>query len=75
MLKDKKALILQELNIEENKAIVSLPETGGEEQLTIEELESNFVGYLFLIKQQYRGDRNFDVHIDNSKEHWLWQKN
>jgi ATP-binding cassette subfamily C protein LapB len=74
MLKDKKALVLQELNIEENKAIVSLPETGGEEVLTIEELESNFVGYLFLIKQQYRGDRNFDVHIDNSKEHWLWQK-
>jgi ATP-binding cassette subfamily C protein LapB len=74
MLKDKKALVLQELNIEENKAIVSLPETGGEEQLTIEELESSFVGYLFLIKQQYRGDRNFDVHVDNSKEHWLWQK-
>ena len=74
MLKDKKALVLQELNIEENRAIVSLPETGGEEQLTIEELESSFVGYLFLIKQQYRGDRNFDVHIDNSKEHWLWQK-
>ena len=74
MLKDKKALVLQELNIEENTAIVSLPETGGEERLTIEELESNFVGYLFLIKQQYRGDRNFDVHIDNSKEHWLWKK-
>jgi ATP-binding cassette subfamily C protein LapB len=74
MLKDKKALVLQELNIEENRAIVSLPETGGEEQLTIEELESSFVGYLFLIKQQYRGDRNFDVYVDNAKEHWLWQK-
>jgi len=74
MLKNKKALVLQELDIENNKAIVSLPETGGEEQLSIEELESNFVGYLFLIKQQYRGDRNFDVHLDNSKEHWLWQK-
>ena len=74
MLKDKKAVVLQELDIEKNKAIVSLPETGGEEQLTIEALESSFVGYLFLIKQQYRGDRNFDVHIDNSKEHWLWQK-
>lgn len=74
MLKDKKAIILQELDIEKNKAIISLPETGGEEQLTIEALESSFVGYLFLIKQQYRGDRNFDVHLDNSKEHWLWQK-
>ncbi|MGB1262441.1 MAG: type I secretion system permease/ATPase [Cognaticolwellia sp.] len=74
MLKDKKAAVLQELDIDNNSAVVSLPETGGEEQLTIEALESNFVGYMFLIKQQYRGDRNFDVHIDSSKEHWLWQK-
>lgn len=73
MLKDKNACVLQELNLQENKAIVTLPETGGEEQLTVEELESNFVGYLFLIKQQYRGDRNFDVHINDSKEHWLWK--
>lgn len=74
MLKNKKALVLQELDIEKNEAIVSLPETGGKAQLTIEELESNFVGYLFLIKQQYRGDRNFDVHIDSTDEHWLWKK-
>ncbi|MDO7086513.1 type I secretion system permease/ATPase [Pseudocolwellia sp. AS88] len=71
MLKDKKACVLQELNIEENKAIVTLPETGGEERLTIEELESNYVGYLFLIKQQYRGDREFDVHVNDSAEHWI----
>ncbi|MFB1037162.1 MAG: cysteine peptidase family C39 domain-containing protein, partial [Sinobacterium sp.] len=68
MLKDKNACVLQELNLGKNKAIVTLPETGGEEQLSIEELESNFVGYLFLIKQQYRGDRNFDVHINDSTE-------
>ncbi|MFT4746064.1 MAG: ATP-binding cassette subfamily C protein LapB [Congregibacter sp.] len=73
MLKDKQACVLQELNLEDNRALVTLPETGGEEQLSIEELESNFVGYLFLIKQQYRGDRNFDVHINDSKKHWLWQ--
>jgi ATP-binding cassette subfamily C protein LapB len=73
MLKDKNACVLQELNLEENKAIVTFPETGGEERLTIEELESSFVGYLFLIKQQYRGDRNFDVHISDSNEHWLWK--
>jgi len=71
MLKDKSACVLQELNIEENKAIVTLPETGGEERLTIEELESNYVGYLFLIKQQYRGDREFDVHVNDTTEYWL----
>ena len=73
MLKDKQACVLQEINLEKNSAIITLPETGGEEQLSIEDLESNFVGYLFLIKQQYRGDRNFDVHINDSKKHWLWQ--
>ncbi|MGS2721169.1 type I secretion system permease/ATPase [Paraglaciecola aestuariivivens] len=73
MLKDKQACVLQELDLQANHAIVTLPETGGEEKLSIEELESNFVGYLFLVKQQYRGDRNFDVFVGDSKEHWLWQ--
>lgn len=73
MLKDKKSCILQELDIKANKAVISLPETGGEEILTIDELESVYVGYLFLIKKQYHGDRHFDVHLHDSKLHWLWQ--
>ncbi|MEH6452685.1 MAG: type I secretion system permease/ATPase [Psychromonas sp.] len=73
LLKDKKACILQSLDIKANKAIVTLPETGGESQMTIEELESVYVGYLFLIKQKYHVDRDFDVHIGDSKKHWLWQ--
>lgn len=72
MFKDQKAGILQSLDFKANIAIISLPETGGEEQLTIEELESVYVGYLFLIKQKYHGDRNFDVHIGDTKKHWLW---
>ena len=72
LLKDQKACVLQEINIKENKAIISLPETGGEEQLTIEALEVVYVGYLFLIKQKYHGDRNFDVHLAGTKKHWLW---
>ncbi|MCG6200677.1 type I secretion system permease/ATPase [Psychromonas antarctica] len=72
LLKDQKACILQELDIKANKAVVSLPETGGEEQLTIEGLESVYVGYLFLIKQKYHGDRDFDVHLGGTKKHWLW---
>ncbi|WDE02651.1 type I secretion system permease/ATPase [Thalassomonas actiniarum] len=73
LLKDKDACVLQELSPAENSAVISLPETGGEQRLTVAELEESFVGYLFLIKQIYRGDRHFDVHIQNSAEHWLWQ--
>ena len=72
MLKDQKACILQELDFENNIAIVSLPETGGEEKLTIEELESVYVGYLFLVKKQYHGDPDFDVHLHDNQKHWLW---
>ncbi|WDE08526.1 type I secretion system permease/ATPase [Thalassomonas viridans] len=73
LLKDKNACVLQELDLAQNQAVISLPETGGEERLTVAELEAHFVGYLFLIKQVYRGDRHFDVHVHKSNEHWLWQ--
>jgi len=72
MLKDQKACILQSIDFKMNKAVISQPETGGEAALSIEELESVYVGYLFLIKQKYHGDRDFDVHINNEKKHWLW---
>ena len=74
LLKDKKAAVLQKINVEENSATISLPETGGEETLLITELEALYTGYLFLIKQHYRGDKNFDVHINDNTEHWLWKK-
>ena len=72
MLKDQKACVLQELDFDNDKAIVSLPETGGQDELTIADLETQYVGYLFLIKQQYRGDKLQDVHHYQHKEHWLW---
>ncbi|MFT5880883.1 MAG: ATP-binding cassette subfamily C protein LapB [Moritella sp.] len=73
LLKDQKACVLQELDFDQDKAIISMPETGGEARLTIAELEAIYVGYLFLIKQQYHGDRDFDVHLHDTKKHWLWE--
>jgi ATP-binding cassette subfamily C protein LapB len=72
MLKDQKACVLQSLDFKNNKVVITLPETGGEEQLTVEALEAVYVGYLFLIKQKYHVDRDFDVHISDTKTHWLW---
>ncbi|QYJ75010.1 type I secretion system permease/ATPase [Shewanella sp. FJAT-52076] len=69
LLKDKKACLLRELTPE--KAVIQLPETGGEETLPVEQLETLYVGYLFLVKQQYRGDMRFDVHHHDNKSHWL----
>ncbi len=72
MLKDQKACVLQSLDFKNNNVVISLPDTGGEEQLSIEALEAVYVGYLFLIKQKYHVDRDFDVHISDTQTHWLW---
>ncbi|QYK01165.1 type I secretion system permease/ATPase [Shewanella psychrotolerans] len=73
LLKDKKACLLREINFDNDRAVIQLPETGGEEQLSIEALEAMYVGYLFLVKQQYRGDMGFDLHQHDNKSHWLLQ--
>ena len=72
LLNDKKACVLREIDEDQDRAVIQLPESGGEQALTIEELESLYVGYLFLVKQQYRGDRGFDVHVHEHQGHWLW---
>ncbi|WP_394132455.1 type I secretion system permease/ATPase [Shewanella maritima] len=73
LLKDQQACILRKIDIESDTAVIQLPESAGEKQLSIEELESLYVGYLFLVKQQYRGDKSFDVHVHDNTTHWLWQ--
>ncbi|RLV60292.1 type I secretion system permease/ATPase [Parashewanella curva] len=73
LLRDQKACILRELDVENDLAVIQLAESGGEHRLTIEELEAIYVGYLFLVKQQYRGDHRFDMHEHQTQSHWLWQ--
>ncbi|AQS38245.1 type I secretion system ATPase, LssB family [Shewanella psychrophila] len=73
LLKDKKACLLREIDFDKDRAVIQLPETGGEQVLSIEELEAIYVGYLFLVKQQYRGDMGFDVHQHDTGSHWLLQ--
>jgi len=72
LLKDQKACVLQELDLEGNEAVISIPETGGQEKMTIEALETQYVGYLFLIKQQYRDSRQTNLDLYQHNEHWLW---
>lgn len=73
LLKDQKACLLREIDFDKDRAVIQLPETGGEQALSIEELEAIYVGYLFLVKQQYRGDMGFDVHQHDTNSHWLLQ--
>lgn len=71
LLKDKNACLLRELDIEKDRAVIQLPATGGEQVMSVQELESIYVGYMFLVKQQYRGEMGFDVHLFKNSGHWL----
>ncbi|MEI6859035.1 MAG: type I secretion system permease/ATPase [Shewanella sp.] len=73
LLKDKQACLLRQIDFDKDRAVIQLPETGGEQVLSIKELEAIYVGYLFLVKQQYRGDMGFDVHQHDTSSHWLLQ--
>ncbi len=73
LLKDKKACLLREIDFEQQYAIIQLPETGGEQKLSLEALEALYVGYLFMVKQQYRGEISTDLHLHEHKTHWLIQ--
>ncbi|WP_281214002.1 type I secretion system permease/ATPase [Shewanella insulae] len=73
LFKDKNACLLREIDIDKDRAVIQLPETGGEEVLSIEALEAMYVGYLFLVKQQYRGEMGLDLHLHDSRTHWLIQ--
>lgn len=74
LLNDKQACLLTEIDHQTNKATIQLAETGGEQRLSIEELDELYVGYLFLIKQRYhRYNKGLTHYIQASKAHWLWE--
>lgn len=43
LLKDKQACILRELNIKEGSALIQTPESGGEQEISLAELEAMYV--------------------------------
>lgn len=73
LLTDKKACILREVDTAAGTALIQTSENGGEEEISLAELEAMFTGYTFLVKRQYRGDNSIDLHLHDSKIHWFWQ--
>ncbi|EOD77482.1 ABC transporter [Grimontia sp. AD028] len=72
LLVDQKACLLRSFDKETGTAVIQLPDTGGETELTQEELEAIYIGYAILVKKQYRGDQSVDVHLHTKKGHWLF---
>lgn len=72
LLKDKKAALLMAVDHDNDTVTLQLPDSGGQQQLTIPDLQQQYAGYLFLVKQLYRNDKGMAPFLHRREEHWLW---
>ncbi|WP_024954691.1 type I secretion system permease/ATPase [Sulfurospirillum arcachonense] len=73
ILKDNKACILDEFDMEKKYAKIILPDyEEAEIWVNIDELNEEYLGYAFYIKKEYRNDEKEDFVLNNNKTHWFW---
>jgi ATP-binding cassette subfamily C protein LapB len=73
ILKDRKACILDEFDVEKKYIKVIFPELEeGEAWIRIEDLEDEYLGYAFYIKNVYKKEEKKDFILENEKSHWFW---
>jgi ATP-binding cassette subfamily C protein LapB len=73
VLKDRRACILDTINREQGRAKVILPEVAdGEEWITLEKLESQYLGFAFLLKKTYHYQQRALNLINSGQGHWFW---
>lgn len=73
ILKDRNACVLESIEQENNRARVVFPEIGdGEEWIELDRLQQEYIGYAFLLKQEFR-KRSRPLRLINVGEsHWFW---
>ncbi len=73
VLRNGNACILESLDRKNKRAKVILPEVGeGEEWLALDQLESEYIGYAFLLKREYKKEQTTHKALKLDGSHWLW---
>lgn len=73
MLKDRGACILEEVDEKAGQAKIILSEISeGEHWISLEKLESEYIGFAFLLKKQYNFKSRQRQLITSKKHHWFW---
>ena len=73
ILKDRNACILEEIDYKARRAKVIFPEVGeGEEWVELELLAEQYVGFAFLLKNEYQQSNSENRLIINGEGHWFW---
>ncbi len=73
VLKNHQACILEEIDVENRKAKIIVPDLPNSEQwVDLEKLDKEYLGYAFLLKKVYKYKKRQDVLLDAKKGHWFW---
>ena len=73
LLKEKNTAILLDIDKEKNIAKIMRPEFGkSEEEISLDDLEELFSGYMYLIKSLHKFDGRTEETLDIKNNHWFW---
>lgn len=73
LLKKRRACVLLDIDHDEGKARVILPETGeGVQRISITDLEEHYLGYTIYIREKHRYDKRSPKTLQIKSRHWFW---
>jgi ATP-binding cassette subfamily C protein LapB len=73
ILKDRNACILEEIDHKNQKAKVIFPEVGeGEEWVKLDQLAEQYIGFAFLLKNEYKQRSPEKQRVVSDQGHWFW---
>jgi len=73
LLKDKEACVLEEIDLENNRAKIILPELpDAEEWIDLDKLEERYLGYSYFIKKEHRFKQHDKKVLHADHKHWFW---
>ncbi len=73
LLKDGDACVLEELDRENGRAKIILPELpDAEEWVELEKLESRYIGFSYFVKKEHRFKQHDKKVLNTDHKHWFW---
>jgi ATP-binding cassette subfamily C protein LapB len=73
LLEDRQAVLLLELDRDNNRVRIALPETGeGESELSLQGIETRYLGFAIFMQAQHRFDERTPTVLNVRARHWFW---
>lgn len=72
LLKQDQACILQEVDTENDEALIIQPESGGVHRLPLSQLAESYTGFAIFIRLEYRFTEKVSRVLEQREGHWFW---